>query len=146
MDMFEDGEFAGVVCMEVLEHVQNPFAAVAEIGRVLKPGGKVIGSTPFMLGIHDPPHDYFRYTQFGLAHLFRDLHEIEITPRNDSFQAANVLPLRIFAVGTPAEKAKLAWRWPLLRFAQGLQQICGVGINNTQATTGYFFVFEKPAS
>ncbi|MEM9808525.1 MAG: bifunctional 2-polyprenyl-6-hydroxyphenol methylase/3-demethylubiquinol 3-O-methyltransferase UbiG, partial [Cyanobacteria bacterium P01_D01_bin.56] len=36
---FEDDSFDGVVCVDVLEHVESPAATVAEIGRVLKPGG-----------------------------------------------------------------------------------------------------------
>jgi SAM-dependent methyltransferase len=43
---FEDGAFEGVLCTEVLEHVPNPDSAVAEIWRVLKPGGVFIGSVP----------------------------------------------------------------------------------------------------
>lgn len=146
MHMFADESFDGVICMEVLEHVQDPLAAAAEIVRVLKPMGKLIGSTPFMLGIHDAPQDYYRYTSFGISHLFRMLERIEITPRNDTFSAAEVLTLRVFSVGSDADRNKLAWRLPLLCLAHWIQSLCGSGIDDDQATTGYFFVFEKRAS
>lgn len=141
--MMEDDSVDGVFCMEVLEHVRQPFDAAREITRVLKPGGVIIGSTPFVLGIHDSPHDYFRYTKYGIRHLFSDLEELQILPRNNVFDAAKVLPLRLFAVGTEEEKRKLAWRWPLLGAANLVYSLAGRGIVNTDATTGYFFEFRK---
>jgi len=43
---FGDETFSTVVCTEVLEHVPYPATALSEIGRVLKPGGLLIGSVP----------------------------------------------------------------------------------------------------
>ena len=43
---FGDGSFATVLCTEVLEHVPHPDAALREIGRVLRPGGLLVGSVP----------------------------------------------------------------------------------------------------
>jgi len=43
---FADGEFATVLCTEVLEHVPYPDRALAEFRRVLRPGGQLIGSVP----------------------------------------------------------------------------------------------------
>ena len=59
-----------VVCLEVLEHVSQPQAALAEFVRVLKPGGVMLFSMPFMYPIHDAPHDFQRLTEHGLR---RDL-------------------------------------------------------------------------
>lgn len=143
LSMFDDASFDGVFCMEVLEHVQQPFDAARELARILKPGGVLVGSTPFLLGIHDAPHDYFRYTKYGISLLLKDLVETELTPRNSVFDAAKVLPLRLYAVGTDSEKRKLAWRWPLLRMANWAYAVVGSGITNDDATTGYFFVFKK---
>ncbi|OGY32315.1 MAG: hypothetical protein A3C02_04205 [Candidatus Andersenbacteria bacterium RIFCSPHIGHO2_02_FULL_45_11] len=43
---FPDSSFSTVICTEVLEHLVHPQKALAEIRRVLKPGGRLIGSTP----------------------------------------------------------------------------------------------------
>jgi len=58
--------FDCAICLEVLEHVSNPFVAVGEIGKVLKPGGRLILSVPHLSRIHEAPHDYFRYTRYGI--------------------------------------------------------------------------------
>lgn len=68
----EDGRFDYVVCTEVLEHVLQPFDAVAEIRRMLRPGGVLFLSTPFDFRIHGPLPDCWRFTEHGLRALLRD--------------------------------------------------------------------------
>ena len=80
---FADAAFDNVVAIETFEHLREPRRAVAEIARVLKPGGRVLLSTRFCYPIHDAPHDYFRFTRFGLADLFADF-EIERLEETDS--------------------------------------------------------------
>jgi SAM-dependent methyltransferase len=63
--------FDFVVCTEVLEHVLNPFSAVAEIYRILKPGGLCFISTPFNFRIHGPLPDCWRFTEHGLRELLK---------------------------------------------------------------------------
>ena len=77
---FGDGEFSFVVCTEVLEHLHDPAVAIAEMHRVLMPGGTLVLTTRFIFPIHDAPHDYYRYTEYGLRHLFRDWDIIELRP------------------------------------------------------------------
>jgi SAM-dependent methyltransferase len=43
---FPDGSFDTVICYEVVEHVLDPGVLLAEIGRILRPGGRLVGSTP----------------------------------------------------------------------------------------------------
>jgi SAM-dependent methyltransferase len=66
---FSDGEFDSIICNEVLEHVFNPDQFLSEIIRVLKPSGKMLMTVPFVWDEHEQPHDYARYSSFGLKHL-----------------------------------------------------------------------------
>lgn len=59
----------GVLCTQVLEHTAQPAALLAEIRRVLKPGGALVMTAPFVWEEHEQPYDFFRYTEFGLRHL-----------------------------------------------------------------------------
>ena len=68
---FQDGEFERILCTEVLEHLLDPAKAIAEMRRVLQPGGMLILTTGFVFPLHDAPHDYWRFTRYGLEHLFR---------------------------------------------------------------------------
>lgn len=77
-----DSNIYDVVCMiEVLEHVEVPIDALSEIKRVLKPGGFLILSVPFLINIHDAPHDHTRWTHFGLKKLMKGWKVIEISDR-----------------------------------------------------------------
>lgn len=62
----EDGEADVVLATETLEHVPDPSAFLAEAFRVLRPGGRVILTTPFAARWHYIPHDYWRFTPSGL--------------------------------------------------------------------------------
>jgi SAM-dependent methyltransferase len=66
---FEDASFDGVLSSQVLEHVFNPDEFLDEVRRVLRPGGKLLLSVPFVWDEHEQPYDYGRYSSFGLKHL-----------------------------------------------------------------------------
>jgi SAM-dependent methyltransferase len=62
--------FDTILCIAVLEHVENPHEVVQEFFRVLKPSGYVIASVPFLQPEHKVPTDFQRYTLDGLTRLF----------------------------------------------------------------------------
>ncbi len=66
---FKKRSFDSIFCSQVLEHVANPLAVLMEFQRILKPGGRLILSVPHLAYLHNEPHDYYRYTEFGLRHL-----------------------------------------------------------------------------
>lgn len=69
---FQDACFDGVVLTEVLEHVPRPDAALAEAWRILRAGGLLYLTTPQMWPLHYEPHDYYRYTRYGLTYLLEE--------------------------------------------------------------------------
>ncbi len=69
------GSLDGILCETVLEHVPDVERAFAELDRLLKPGGRVFLTLPFLWPYHASPHDYRRWTSSGVA---RDLRGFEI--------------------------------------------------------------------
>lgn len=67
-----DNEFDCVILTEVLEHIYKPHDALAEIRRVLKPGGYIAGTVPFFMWEHEAPYDFHRYTYFALQRMFEE--------------------------------------------------------------------------
>lgn len=79
---FDAAVFDTVVCFEVLEHVPDPVRLLQETRRVLRPTGHLVLTTPQTWGLHEVPHDYFRYTPYGLTELAEaaDLEVIRVVP------------------------------------------------------------------
>lgn len=66
-----DNAFDCAICTAVLEHLEEPYQAILECKRVLRPGGKAIYSIPFIWHIHEEPRDFYRYSSFGISYLFQ---------------------------------------------------------------------------
>lgn len=75
---FEDERYDSVVCLEVLEHTLRPSKIVEEIYRVLKPGGRLLLTVPFVFEIHDETYDFYRFTKQGLQHLLKRFRSVDI--------------------------------------------------------------------
>ena len=69
---FEDESFDLALCIQVLEHVDDPAAAIRELHRVVRPGGRVLASTHGTYVYHPDPGDHWRWTTTGLERLFRE--------------------------------------------------------------------------
>lgn len=130
MNIVPGESYDSVVCLEVLEHVPDPFRAAREIYRVMAPGGILILSVPHLSRLHEEPHDYYRYTRYGLNHLLEQagLQVIHLQPRGSLFtflghqvatvvlgQAWSIVPLR-----------KVAWflnSWLITRLCYRLDRL-----------------------
>ena len=77
---FHNDTFDAVISEAVLEHVRAPNRVVAEIYRVLKPGGQICIAVPFLQGYHASPHDYQRWTVPGIVQLCAAFTELESGP------------------------------------------------------------------
>ena len=92
---FKENFFDTVVICEVLEHLHSPHLGVENIYQALKPGGRLILTTPFIFPIHDRPYDYFRFTKYGLEHLLSKFENLQIKERNSALEAIDVLWMRL---------------------------------------------------
>lgn len=64
-----DASVDTIFCCSVMEHTPQPWRILPEFRRVLRPGGNIILSVPFLYHLHGGPHDYFRFTRFGVEQL-----------------------------------------------------------------------------
>lgn len=73
----EDSSIDCVLLTQVLEHVTDKDFLLNEINRVLKPGGTIVVTVPFLYPVHGYPYDYVRFTENGLTVLLEDKFETE---------------------------------------------------------------------
>lgn len=110
---FPDATFDTVLCTEVLEHSPEPAALIAEMERVLKPGGLLIATVPFSARVHYAPHDFHRFSKYALARMFRAFPDVSIAERgNDIAVIANKLIVLAVRMIRPSRWSPV--RWPLL--------------------------------
>lgn len=119
---FPDASIDGVILTEVLEHCTDPIGAVNQARRVLKPGGLLLVTSPFIWpehGIDGEYRDYWRFTRHGWELLLQKFDDVSITPCAWTDEGAAAYDF-------------------LRRFE------CFGFANQTQATTGYLCSGRKP--
>ena len=140
---FGETAFDVIVLSEVLEHVHSPHLAIENIHRVLKNEGRLILTVPFIFPIHERPHDYFRYTRYGLEFLLREFRDVRISERNSWAEAVNVLAPRLVVDKGRAARVVA----PVLVFAAFLKLplvlLLGKLVQTDAMTTGYVVTASK---
>ena len=95
---FRDRSFDTVVCFQVLEHVSEPWRILDQAARVLRPGGRLILTTPQHFHVHGAPDDFFRFTRHGLVALAEraGLLTVECTEQGGGWVAVSESVLQYF--------------------------------------------------
>lgn len=84
---FKDNAFSAAVNESLLEHVEDPSIIIRELLRVVKPGGYIYTSAPFIHPFHASPDDFHRWTASGLKALFKGCEMIELGVRSGPWSA-----------------------------------------------------------
>ena len=79
---FKDNTVDAAVSESLLEHVPDAYKVAREMVRIVKPGGYIYVSAPFMHPYHASPDDFNRWTISGLKHLFPDLEVVKTGVRS----------------------------------------------------------------
>ena len=115
----KDGAFDTALCTEVLEHIPDPAAFVARTYRCLRPGGRLVLTTPFAARWHFIPFDYWRYTPSSLDLLLTraGFEAVRVQARGNPLTVACYKVMAILLMllfGSAAERALGVVLLPLL--------------------------------
>ena len=85
---FPRGTFDAAIHIVTIEHLREPGRALKEISRALKPDGVLLIAAPLEWEVHQHPHDYFRYTHYGLLYLLEGagMQVAELRPAGGYFR------------------------------------------------------------
>lgn len=146
-DMYYDGiniptqsdRFDLVLCTQVLEHVVDPDALVKEFNRVLKPGGTLVITVPFMWGEHEIPFDFRRYSSYGIKGLLTKSGFTIVTFQRVGAGLEAIQTLFYSEVNALRLPDTFSWRvknriirfcWQALRFLLGKHELQRVYLDN----------------
>jgi SAM-dependent methyltransferase len=139
---FLSASFDACVACAVMEHVVDPYRCVAEIRRVLKPGGYVFAETPFMQPVHMREYDFTRFTYLGHRRLFRHFSEIRSgTTAGTGVSAGQIMR---YALAAMSDRPGIK-RWLKLLGLVGtyplrwLDYIVDANQSNYDAASGFYF-------
>lgn len=138
--------FDSILVSDVLEHLPHPRLLAGELHRILRKGGVVLFNTPFLYGIHEAPHDYYRYTEFALRDIMQEagFEVVHLVPFGSGLQALcdlatkqlRAIPILGVAVGLALQRLLYGLgRLPVLSRA--------IGKASDRFPLGYFGIAKK---
>jgi SAM-dependent methyltransferase len=144
-----------VLCAEVIEHVPEPFQLLQEVWRVLKKDGTLILTAPSTWKIHCEPHDYFRFTHYGLKYLLNKsrfkLVSLQCRGRHLATigQSLSVYLNETFVNDPTTQQPRLFWAALILPFCAVIQ-VCFLVLDrftkSETLTLGYTVIAQKSDS
>ncbi|MFC1701021.1 methyltransferase domain-containing protein [Patescibacteria group bacterium] len=145
---FKDNSVDAVVNEFVLEHVKNPQIVIKEIYRVLKPGGLIYISVPFLISFHSSPDDYYRWTKNGFLELMKNFKKekfgIRSGPTSSLISVINEWLAVVFSFNS--KKLYQAWLMVLMIITCPFKifdyVICKLP-NAEDAALGFYFIGRK---
>ncbi len=136
-----DETYDVVVLGETLEHVPEPKAVLQEACRLLKPGGRIFATVPFMYPVHADPYDFGRYTDYFWQKAAEELgFDDSVIERQGGMFSVLALMIQHFF-----RSKKISWspiQIPLVKFFMWLDRQTESELLKAW-TTGYGLIFTK---
>jgi SAM-dependent methyltransferase len=111
---FADGELGTALCLDTLEHCEDPLTACRELHRVLDEDGVCVVSSVMLFGIHGYPNDFWRFTPEGLRTLLAPFDDVWVAGIGDPD-----IPFQVVGVGAQGRSLDLSLEsFPSLLAAQ----------------------------
>jgi len=136
----ENETFDSAICTAVLEHLEEPEAAIRECFRILRPQGTAIYSVPFIWHLHEAPRDFYRYSYFGLEYLFKKagFEIIEIKPLSGFL--VTFLQLHLYLIDSKFNRGVLRY-FKIVDFYIILCTKLGLWYNRKDNTTNWTWMY-----
>lgn len=148
---FAAERFDCVLCTQVLEHVPRPLDVLHEAHRVLKPGGTLVVTAPQTGPLHEEPHDYQRFTCYGLSLLGRNagFDVVETRPLGGAIATIGQMVMwhlnwmaRFPVIGPPSQRVVNAVLWRLALLLDPLSSAAGTG--GSKDTLNWLMIATRP--
>lgn len=155
---FRSVSFDIALALSAFEHVHRVQPLLAEIFRILKPRGTLVGATPFLLGIHQAPYDFHRFTRYELEKLLAEagFADIRVTPLATAYDWYRTSEahffMKLFDSARSLSRSKFIPVFFAVKIVWNLQKYFTrlasplLRLNNDDTNTlGYGFIARKPS-